>query len=119
MELTTMLKMVGLTEDELIGSFITPKKGYYYTVLNRKDQNGKREPLWTSTGLAATEENEAEAESKCLAARIQYSLDLKNGIANKDEKTFVQETPEENNNIQDIDDGQRSADGAYPRLGGA
>jgi hypothetical protein len=37
MELTIMLKMVGLIEDELIGGFITPKKGYYYTVLNRKD----------------------------------------------------------------------------------
>jgi len=70
MQLTTMLKMVGLTEDELIGGFITSKKGYYYTVLNRKDRNGKRKPLWTSTGLAATEENEAEAESKCLAGRI-------------------------------------------------
>ena len=88
----------------MIGGFITPKKGYYYTVLNRKDRNGKRKPLWTSTGLAATEENEAEAESKCLAARIQYSLDLKNGIADKDEKTFVQETPEENNNIRDASD---------------
>lgn len=104
MELTTMLKMVGLTEDELIGGFITPKKGYYYTVLNRKNRNGKRKPLWTSTGLATTEENEAEAESKCLAARIQYSLDLKNGIADKDEKTVAQETPEENNNAQDDSD---------------
>ncbi|NLK34642.1 MAG: hypothetical protein GX301_04220 [Gracilibacteraceae bacterium] len=44
MELTKMLEMVRLTEDELIGGFVTSKKGYYYTVLNRKDKNGKRKP---------------------------------------------------------------------------
>jgi integrase len=116
MELTTMLKMVGLTEDELIGGFITPKKGYYYTVLNRKGRNGKRKPLWTSTGLVATEENEAEAKSKCLAARIQYSLDLKNGIADKDEDTFVQETTEENNNVQNASDENHSENPLFADL---
>lgn len=44
MELAKMLELVKLTEDELIGGFITAKKGYYYTVLNRKDKNGKRKP---------------------------------------------------------------------------
>ncbi|MEG6521420.1 site-specific integrase [Desulfotomaculum sp. 1211_IL3151] len=116
MELTTMLKMVGLTEGELIGGFITPKKGYYYAVLNRKDRNGKRKPLWISTGLAAVEENEAEAESKCLAARIQYSLDLKNGIADKGEKTFAQETPEKNNNFQDASDENHSENPLFADL---
>lgn len=53
MELTKMLELVRLTEDELIGGFISPKKGYYYIVLNRKDKDGKRKPLWISTGLPA------------------------------------------------------------------
>ena len=101
MELTQMLKMVRLTEDELIGGFITPKKGYYYIVLNRKDQNGKRKPLWISTGLSAIEENEAEAESKCLSTRIQYSLDLKNGVA---DKTFTHEVPEKSIAPDDSDE---------------
>jgi len=51
MELTKMLKMVRLTEDELIGGFITAKKNVYYIVLNRKDEDGKRRPLWISTEL--------------------------------------------------------------------
>lgn len=103
MELTKMLAMVRLTEDELIGGFITTKKGFYYVVLNRKDKNGKRKPLWISTGLPATEENVAEAESKCLSARIQYSLDLKNGVA---DKIFADETPKtlEKSIIQDHTD---------------
>jgi integrase len=101
MELTQMLKMVRLTEEELIGGFITPKKGYYYIVLNRKDQNGKRKPLWVSTGLSAIEENEAEAESKCLSTRIQYSLDLKNGTA---DKTFAHEVPEKSIAHDDSDE---------------
>lgn len=83
MELAKMLEMLRLTEDELVGGFITTKKGHYYSVLNRKDKNGKRKPLWISTGLPAIEENEAEAESRCLSARIQYSLDQKNGVADK------------------------------------
>ncbi|HMM06926.1 MAG TPA: tyrosine-type recombinase/integrase [Clostridiales bacterium] len=80
MELAKMLKMVRLTEDELVGGFVTAKKNTFYTVLNRKDENGKRKPLWISTGLMATEENREEAESKCLSERIQYSVDLKNGV---------------------------------------
>ncbi|MEL7566503.1 MAG: tyrosine-type recombinase/integrase [Dehalobacterium sp.] len=72
--------MVRLTEDELIGGFVAVKKGNYYIVLNRKDKNGKRKPLWKSTGLPATEEYKDEAESRCLSARIQYSVDLKNGV---------------------------------------
>lgn len=83
MELTKMLQMVRLTENELISGFITTKKNTYYIVLNRKDEDGKRKPLWISTGLSAVKENEAEAESKCLSARIQYSVDLKNGVAEK------------------------------------
>lgn len=67
--------------------FISPKKGYYYIVLNRKYKNGKRKPLWISTGLPAIKKNEAKTESKCLSARIQYSIDLKNGAA---EKSIVQ-----------------------------
>ena len=80
MELAKMLKMVRLTEDELIGGFITAKKNVYYIVLNRKDEDGKRRPLWISTELEATEENKEEAESKCLSERIRYSVDLKNGV---------------------------------------
>ena len=79
MELSKMLKMVRLTEDELIGGFVTAKKNIYYIVLNRKDEDGKRRPLWISTELEAIEKNKEEAESKCLSARIQYSVDLKNG----------------------------------------
>ena len=93
MELTKMLKMVRLTEDELIGGFVAVKKGYYYIVLNRKDENGRRKPRWTSTRLPAIEENKDEAESRCLSARIQYSVDLKNGVA---DKTFASEKPENN-----------------------
>ena len=80
MELTKMLEMVRLTDDELISGFISIKKGKYYIVLNRKDSRGKRKPLWKSTGLLATEENRAEAESRCLSERIQYSVDAKNGV---------------------------------------
>ncbi|TEB17120.1 putative prophage phiRv2 integrase [Pelotomaculum sp. FP] len=116
MELTKMLKMVGLTEDEFIGGFTTTKKGYYYTVLNRKDQNGKRKPLWISTGLSAIEENEAEAESKCLAARIQYSLDLKNGVADKAEKTLAHEEPDEDNSVQNDSDANQSANPLFADL---
>lgn len=112
MELTKMLAMVGLTEDEFIGGFTTTKKGFYYTVLNRKDQNGKRKPLWISTGLPAIEENEAEAESKCLAARIRYSLDLKNGVA---DKTFVYETPKKSA-VQDYSDDNPSANPLFADL---
>lgn len=105
MELTKMLEMVRLTEDELIGGFIAQKKGYYYIVLNQKDKNGKRKPLWISTKLPATEENEAEAESKCLSARIQYSLDLKNGVTEKapkhetTEKSIVQGNTDRNHSV--------------------
>lgn len=83
MELTKMLQMVRLTEDELVGGFVSVKKGVYYIVLNRKDENGNRKPLWKSTKLPATEENKEEAESRCLSARIQYSIDLKNGVVEK------------------------------------
>jgi len=102
MELTKMLEMVRLTEDELIGGFVAVKKGYYYIVLNRKDKNGNRKPLWTSTKLPATEENKDEAESKCLSVRIQYSVDLKNGVA---DQTFAHEKPEKNS-VQDNSDGE-------------
>lgn len=81
MELTKMLEMVRLTEEELIGGFIATKKNIFYTVLNRKDENGNRKPLWISTGIEAVEKNREEAENKCLSARIQYSVDLKNGVA--------------------------------------
>lgn len=81
MELTKMLQMVRLTEDELISGFLSTKKGTYYIVINRKDEKGNRKPLWKSTGLPATEEYKEEAESKCLSARIQYSIDLRNGVA--------------------------------------
>lgn len=81
MELTKMLQMVRLTEDELISGFVSVKKGIYYIVLNRKDENGNRKPLWKSTGLPATDEYKEEAEGKCLSARIQYSVDLKNDVA--------------------------------------
>lgn len=81
MELTKMLQMVRLTEDELISGFLSVKKGTYYIVINRKDENGNRKPLWKATGLPATDEYKEDAESKCLSARIQYSVDLKNGIA--------------------------------------
>lgn len=113
MELTKMLKMVGLTEDEFIGGFTTSKKGYYYTVLNRKDQNGKRKPLWISTGLPAVEENEAEAESMCLSARIQYSIDLKNGVA---DKMPGHEEPDEGNSVQDDSDAKHAANPLFADL---
>jgi hypothetical protein len=112
MELAKMLEMVRLTEDELIGGFISPKKGYYYIVLNRKDKDGKRKPLWISTGLPAIEENKAEAESKCLSARIQYSLDVKNGVA---DKTFEHETPEKKV-VQDNSDDNHSANPLFADL---
>lgn len=80
MELTKMLQMVRLTEDELVSGFVSVKKGTYYIVLNRKDENGNRKPLWKTTGLPATDEHKKEAEGKCLSARIQYSVDLKNGV---------------------------------------
>lgn len=112
MELTKMLELVRLTEDELIGGFISPKKGYYYIVLNRKDKDGKRKPLWISTGLPAIEENKAEAESKCLSARIQYSLDVKNGVA---DKTFEHETPEKKV-VQDNFDDNHSANPLFADL---
>lgn len=83
MELTKMLQMVRLTEDELVSGFISVKKGTYYIVLNRKDENGKRKPLWKSTRLPATTEYQEDAENKCLSARIQYSVDLKNGVADQ------------------------------------
>lgn len=101
MELTTMLEMVGLTEEELIGGFIMVKKGHYYMVLNRKDQNGKRKPLWSSTGLPAIEENKAEAESKCLAARIRYSLDLKNGVVDQSEKNQAHAAADETFRVEE------------------
>ncbi len=86
--------MVRLTEDELVGGFVTAKKNTFYIVLNRKDENGKRKPLWISTGLMAIEENKEEAESKCLSERIQYSVDLKNGVTEqsvtKTKKPIVQ-----------------------------
>jgi integrase len=107
-----MLELVRLTEDELIGGFISPKKGYYYIVLNRKDKDGKRKPLWISTGLPAIEENKAEAESKCLSARIQYSLDVKNGVA---DKTFEHETPEKKV-VQDNFDDNHSANPLFADL---
>jgi integrase len=94
MELAKMLKMVRLTEDELVGGFVTTKKNTFYTVLNRKDENGKRKPLWISTGLMATEENREEAEGKCLSERIRYSVDLKNGVAEQPvAKTRTKKSP--------------------------
>jgi len=94
MELAKMLKMVRLTEDELVGGFVTTKKNTFYIVLNRKDENGKRKPLWISTGLISIEENREEAESKCLSERIQYSVDLKTGVTEppvaKTKKSIVQ-----------------------------
>jgi len=80
LELKKMLELVQLTEDELVDGFISIKRGYYYIVLNRKDANGERRPLWKSTGLKATGENRQEAESICLSERIQYSVNVKKGI---------------------------------------
>lgn len=116
MELTKMLEMVGLTEDELVGGFITAKKGYFYIVINRKDKYGKRKPLWSSTGIRAIEENEAEAESKCLSARIRYSLDLKNGVVDLTEKKQAQEAANETLGIQEDDNANQSANPLFADL---
>ena len=82
LNLKKMLELVQLTEDELVGGFISNKRGKYYIVINRKDENGKRKPLWKSTGLKVSEENKEEAESRCLSERIRYSVELKNGLIN-------------------------------------
>ena len=97
MELTKMLEVVRLAENELIGGFISVKKGYYYIVINRKDSRGNRKPLWKPTGLPATDENRAEAESRCLSARIQHSVDEKNGTG---EAPFERESVEKDGRVE-------------------
>ncbi len=47
------------------------KKGYYYAVINLKDENEKRIPKWISTGIAATEKNRKAAEN-FLADEIHH-----------------------------------------------
>ena len=105
-----MLEMVRLTEDELIGGFVSTKKGIYYIVINRKDKNGKRKPLWISTKLPAIEENRADAESKCLSARIQYSVDVKNGVDETIAKPKKKEKPVDAGEIADISENLLFAD---------
>lgn len=97
MELEKMLELMQLTEDELVSGFISIKKGNYYIVINRKDANGRRNPLWKSTGLKATEENKVEAESRCLSARIKYSVDLKNGVVGSSQEHKEQAYDEREN----------------------
>lgn len=111
--LDVVLERMGMVVEGVRATQAAYKKGYYYTVLNRKDQNGKRKPLWISTGLPAIEENEAEAESMCLSARIQYSLDLKNGVA---EKTLAHEEPDEDNSVQNDSDANQSANPLFADL---
>ena len=54
------------------------KKGYYYAVINLKDENGKRIPKWISTGIVATEKNRKKAE--CFLAEEIHRWNERKGI---------------------------------------
>lgn len=78
--------ITGITENELVSGFVASKKGKLYIVINRKDQDGKRRPLWKSTGLEDSEANREQAEELCLTERIHFSMNLKNGVVENPKK---------------------------------
>jgi len=56
----------------MISGHLTTKKGYFYIVLNLKDDTGKRKPKWISTGLPV-KGNKKRAEKMLVDARMDYT----------------------------------------------
>ena len=59
----------------MISGHLTTKKGYFYIVLNLKDDTGKRKPKWISTGLPI-KGNKKRAEKMLVDARMDYAKRL-------------------------------------------
>lgn len=58
---------------EMVAGHLQQKKGYFYMVLNLKDENGKRKTKWISTGLTVIG-NKRRAEAMLLETRKNYKI---------------------------------------------
>ena len=56
----------------MVAGHLQEKKGYFYMVLNLKDENGVRRPKWVPTGLT-TKGNKRKAEAMLQAERQKYA----------------------------------------------
>ncbi len=57
----------------MVAGHLQIKKGYYYMVLNLKDEKGKRTPKWLPTGIQiGGKRNLKQAEDMLLETRINY-----------------------------------------------
>lgn len=57
----------------MVAGHLQTKKGYYYMVLNLKDEKGKRTPKWLPTGIqTGGTRNLKQAEDMLLETRIHY-----------------------------------------------
>ena len=59
----------------MVAGHLQEKKGYYYMVLNLKDENGHRKSKWIPTGLP-TKGNKKKAETMLLSERQKYTTPI-------------------------------------------
>lgn len=62
----------------MVAGHLQQKKGYWYIVLNLRDENGKRKSKWIATHLPV-QGNRRKAEELLLQTRAQYANDSYNG----------------------------------------
>ena len=62
----------------MVAGHLQEKNGYYYIVLNFKDELNKRKPKWISTGLEVKKGNKKKAETKLMEERKKYTLATRN-----------------------------------------
>lgn len=65
----------------MVAGHLTEKKGYYYAVINFKDNNGKRKTKWFSTGLKV-EGNKRNADAFLTDIRCKFDIEKENSKAN-------------------------------------
>lgn len=65
---------------EQVAGHLQEKKGYYYAVLNYKDENGKRKTKWISTGLTV-KGNKRRAENILIDLRRNFTIPEKKAMA--------------------------------------
>ncbi len=58
---------------DLVAGHLQEKKGYFYIVLNYKDECGKRKNKWISTGLSV-KGNKKKAEALLIEARKNFEV---------------------------------------------
>ena len=62
----------------MVAGHLQEKNGYYYIVLNFRDEMNRRKPKWVSTGLEVKKGNKKKAEKKLMEERQKYSVAQRN-----------------------------------------